>query len=464
MFKVLYYNYVPLRVNGVGGGVAVYLKNVLNYLRKHPEVGIEPVFISSGFVFDGTKKTFLRQEDKWNGMENYTIVNSPIIASQIESSSSIKALWKDHILYEIFDRFLASHNDIRVIHFNSFEGLSTNVLELKKKYPNIRFVHSVHDYSILCQNAKLWNKWNENCLYSVHKFQCQKCLRYYQIIPKEEYIARRMQLPEANKHSLLTRAKRKIQLYYCNLIKTPSAFNKLRKHNISQINRYSDNELCVSERVKEILTNAGVKKEIAEVNYIGTSVAEVCQYKGRTDIKTPFFTLLYMGYASSSKGFYFLLDALEKMGSLKPGLCKNIIIKLASKISDNLINQKLEKLKKCYHDIVVYNGYSHADFPIIMNNVNLGIVPPLWEDNLPQVAIEMIANGIPVMTSRNGGAHELNSSIDFSFSNQADFEKKIEKIYYNRDLLSDYWKNGSHLTTMEEHINSLIKIYTGKIR
>ena len=248
------------------------------------------------------------------------------------------------------------------------------------------------------------------------------------------------------------------------MIKTPSAFNKLRKHNISQINRYSDNELCVSERVKEILTNAGVKKEIAEVNYIGTSVAEVCQYKGRTDIKTPFFTLLYMGYASSSKGFYFLLDALENMGSLKPGLCKNIIIKLASKISDNLINQKLEKLKKCYHDIVVYNGYSHADFPIIMNNVNLGIVPPLWEDNLPQVAIEMIANGIPVMTSRNGGAHELNSSIDFSFSNQADFEKKIEKIYYNRDLLSDYWKNGSHLTTMEEHINSLIKIYTGKIR
>lgn len=460
MFKVLYYNYVPLRVNGVGGGVAVYLKNVLNYIRKHPEVGIEPVFISSGFVFDNTNKTFLRHEEKWNGIENYTIVNSPIIASQIESSSSIKALLKDNILYEIFDRFLASHKDIRVIHFNSFEGLSTNVLSLKDKYPKVRFIHSIHDYSLICQNAKLWNKWNENCLFSKHKFQCQKCLRYYQIIPRDEFITRRMQLSETEKHSLLKRLCRKIQLYYCNRLKDSSDFNKLRQHNISQVNAYSDGELCVSQRVKDILINAGVKKEIAEVNYIGTIVAETCQYKGRTNIDTPVFTVLYMGYASIAKGFFFLLDTLEHLCTIKPELCKKITIKFASKMDCDTTRQRLEKLRDNFHDIVIYNGYSHDDFPNIMENVNLGIVPPLWEDNLPQVAIEMIANGIPVMASRNGGAHELNNNKDFVFDDSRDLERKLENIYNERNLLLDYWKTSNVLTTMKKHIDSLLIEYS----
>ena len=463
MIKVLYYNYVPLRANGIGGGVAVYLKNVFNYFNEHPEVGIEPVFISSGFIFDNTHKTYLRQEEKWNKIENYTIVNSPIIASQIEASSSIKALLNDQILLDIFDRFLALHNDIRVIHFNSFEGLTTNILNLKSKYPNIRFVHSIHDYSLICQNAKLWNKWNKNCLISKHKFQCQKCLRYYQIIPRDEYAAMKMHHTETQKHSLLTRLGRKIQLYYCDYLKDSSDFNKLRKHNVFQINKYSDVELCVSQRVKDILINAGVNKEKIVVNYIGTTVAENCQYKCRTDINTPVFTLLFMGYASVAKGFFYLLGTLEHLCAIRPELCKNITIKFASKMNDDTTRQRVEKLRANFHDIVIYNGYSHEDFPEIMGNVNLGIVPPLWEDNLPQVAIEMIANGIPVMTSRNGGAHELNNSVDFVFYDRDDLERKIEKIYHNRQLLLDYWDKSHSLTTMKMHIDSLKSIYLGQI-
>ena len=62
-----------------------------------------------------------------------------------------------------------------------------------------------------------------------------------------------------------------------------------------------------------------------------------------------------------------------------------------------------------------------------MEDVNLGIVPPLWEDNLPQVAIEMISNGIPVLTSMNGGAKELNSHVMFRFHTEKDLLEKIKK-------------------------------------
>ena len=94
-----------------------------------------------------------------------------------------------------------------------------------------------------------------------------------------------------------------------------------------------------------------------------------------------------------------------------------------------------------------------------MEDVNLGIVPPLWEDNLPQVAIEMISNGIPVLTSMNGGAKELNSHVMFRFHTEKDLLEKIKKINSNRYLLTEYWDYAYKLTSMDVHIKNLIKIY-----
>ena len=106
----------------------------------------------------------------------------------------------------------------------------------------------------------------------------------------------------------------------------------------------------------------------------------------------------------------------------------------------------------------VETGYTHSDFPMIFNQVNLGICPPLWEDNLPQVALEMISHGIPILTSTNGGAQELNNHPDFKYINN--LEDSILHIMQNRSLLESYWEYANKLTTMEKHLDNLIKIWT----
>jgi glycosyltransferase involved in cell wall biosynthesis len=458
--KVLYYNYVPLGQKGVGGGIAVYLNNLFGYLIDHPEFGIEPIYLSSGMIFERGGGMYIQRDKDWNGIENYVLVNSPIIASQIEATSSLNELINDRSIIEMFDKFLAEHAEINVVHFHSFEGITTQVLKLKEKYPKIKFIHSVHDYTVLCQNAKFWARWGENCLHSIKKGQCQKCLGYYQVIPREEVLARRYNWPEIHKYNhIWMRIFKKLKLFYCESIKTSSSFQTLREHNVAMINKYSDLELCVSNRVKQILEDAGVKSKKTITSYIGTKVAENCNYTNRTPIETPIFTILYMGYASAAKGFYFVMDAFEDMAMKYKTLCKTISLRFASKISDPSLYSRIEALKKDFHSVEVYPGYTHSDFPVIMNNVNLGIVPPLWEDNLPQVAIEMIANGIPVLTSRNGGAQELNSHPCFRFNNQADFEEKIFKMLNDRSILTSYWQYCSKLTTMENHVKQLKKLY-----
>ena len=61
--KVLYYNWTPLNTPRVGGGVNVYLQNVLNYLIQHPDKhDIEPVFLSSGWMYDERLVPYIRKE------------------------------------------------------------------------------------------------------------------------------------------------------------------------------------------------------------------------------------------------------------------------------------------------------------------------------------------------------------------------------------------------------------------
>ena len=61
----------------------------------------------------------------------------------------------------------------------------------------------------------------------------------------------------------------------------------------------------------------------------------------------------------------------------------------------------------------------------------------MWEDNLPQVAMEFKAMGIPVFASNRGGASELTEKTDFRFiaGDEEDFINKLKAIYLNRILL-----------------------------
>ena len=99
--------------------------------------------------------------------------------------------------------------------------------------------------------------------------------------------------------------------------------------------------------------------------------------------------------------------------------------------------------------------------PDIYKNIDLGIVPVIWEDNLPQVAIEYVAYGVPILCSDLGGAQELSEAKEFVFKagDINDFQEKITNIINNRDLLKKYFDKKKKLTTMEEHINSLMEFY-----
>lgn len=458
--RILYYNWTPLNVHYIGGGVAVYINNLIS--SDIASLGGVTV-LTSGYFYDKTRKPYIRKQIETTKYESYELVNSPAPAPLgIVPPVVLDRIMKDTQCKDIIDKFIEEHGPFDVIHFQTLEGISPNVLSLKKKYPQIAFIHSIHDYGLFCPNVKFWRVEKQNCVTAELQENCRQCMLYAENIPLHHYLIYR-EKAESKYSNFLFRIQRKLNsLVKSTLIKKSTVeryndiYHSFRLFCVENINKYIDMELAVSQRVKEISIKYGIRPEKLNVSYIGTKVAgnalghSVYPFDGKK------LTLLFMGYASTAKGFNFLIDALD---CCDVNIAANVTLKFASKMSTSSRNM-LKRLRGKYKDIIIYDGYSHSDFPKIFKDVNLGVIPPMWEDNLPQVAIEMIANGVPVITSNNGGAKELNKHPQFVFYNKSDFISKFENIFRNPSILIDYWNYSSNLTTLDDHIKQLKEIYS----
>lgn len=462
--RVLYYNWAPLNYKrSIGGGVAVYIKNILSFLAHNKEqFPFEAVFLSSGFYYDFTKKPYIRKEESAHGFDVYTIVNSSILAPQLFTKNMYKKILTDKESAKVFEEFILQTGPYDVIHFHSLEGLSPNVLDLKAKFPNTKFLHTIHDYGIFCPTVQFWTSNQTNCVKDTNKVNCSDCVIARKAMPHR--LKKGMRPGRHNRsnriiikllNKIYTKLFYRLKLYSIFGYHDEATYKQFRNLCIEKINKNIDVELVVSNRVGEIAKLYGIDASKIKTAYIGTLVAEHCK---KLNIKeSGIFTLLYMGYMTHAKGFFSLLEYLENFDE---NISKHIDVKLAVKITDKSVYNRVLNLKSKFHDIICYEGYSHADFPKIMKDVSLGIIPSLWEDNLPQTAIEMIASGIPVLASENGGAHELNTHPLFTYHDKDDFKKKVETIYSDPKILDTYWDYSTPLTTMKKHMSGLIDLYT----
>ncbi|MBD5405589.1 glycosyltransferase family 4 protein [bacterium] len=469
--KILYYNWIQFdNKEKQGGGVNIYQKNLIEYLVKNTNHDI--YFLSSGWKYNSFKKESYIKETK-NIFENkcrtFEIINSSIIAPAFAIFMNPQKFVEDNGSYEMLKKFIEQYGPFDVIHFNNMEGLSINSFKIKQDFPNTKIIFSIHNYQPICPLVQYFQNHNK-CICNDFN-NGEECLKCAVCLPsKKEYINRyRSYLYAKVPEGIFKTVKPFIKIYtklfkfktkaFTGSKSTMKAemYELYRKHNIEQINKYVDKVLAVSDRVREIMISHGVNPEIIKTSYIGTKVAESELGHSIAPINET-FTISYLGYERIDKGYFFLLDALSELDdSVKSKL--NIILAVA-----HIHEKEARKKLNGFNSVKIYNGYNHQQLKEILEQVNLGIVPVLWEDNLPQVAIEMVANGVPVLCSSFGGASELCTSELFKFEggNIESFKDKLSALVNNPKLLDEYWKNHWKLRTMPEHIKELELIYEGK--
>ncbi len=322
-------------------------------------------------------------------------------------------------------------------------------MDLKEKYSETKFILGLHNYIPVCPEVFYFKLPEQKvCTGIINGADCSKCIECKGEHLKDDLGWRIYSTNHKNHPKEWSEA-----MGFENL-ETTIVKNEYQEYHNRFVSFLSKMDYClaVSQRVSEIFINNGFNKDNIRVSYIGTLVAD---YQRRKPINYDHDTLkiVYLGYANIyEKGFSFFFDCLK---NLEHECASKIEVRIAAIGSKKFDYTLLDKFKK----VTVTEGYSHADLPDILKESNLGIIPVLWEDNLPQVALEMIANGVPILASDLGGASELCESDLFKFKGGdiEDFNNHIKHFLNNPLDLESYWEYHHGLTTMAMHMEDMKK-------
>ncbi|KAF0674597.1 glycosyltransferase [Profundibacterium mesophilum] len=488
--RVLVYNWVDYRDDEKrGGGVTVYLRNLMETLGARGDV--DATFLSSGVSYDP-----LRRAPRWEPIAHgphedrgmrYEIVNSGTLAPSHMSFGNPAQLTHPPTR-DVFLDFVAATGPYDVIHFHNLEGLPADVLSLKREWPRTKILLSLHNYYPVCPQVNLWHREAENCVDFDAGHKCTVCLP---VKPDERLVRAANGLAYMLKRRGLRPGTRAFDLGFRGAMgvgrravkaigrmrlarnapprsgETPAAacrsaeeFAKRRAEMVTLINAHCDGILCVSDRVAEVAARYGIAPELLRTLYIGTRQAdrfERTEPRGALPRADGTLHLGYLGYMRRDKGFFFLLDALEAMPA---EMAARIRLTVAARGAAADV-ARLSRLAPRLAQLVHLDGYGHDNLDAILSDVDVGLVPVQWEDNLPQVAIEMHARHIPLLTSDLGGAQELGNtpSMVFRAGDAASFAARIAALLEGGIDIDAYWRNAMAPVGMEAHLQELLALY-----
>jgi glycosyltransferase involved in cell wall biosynthesis len=478
MRRVLYVNWVDyLDPERRGGGVSVYQRNLMAELAKAPET--EAVFLSSGISYDlrpgPPRWEQVRHGPDTDRARRFEIVNSGVMAPAHHSYGDPAQISHPATEATFFD-FLRATGPYDAVHFNNLEGLPAPVLRLKETAPDTRVLFMLHNYYPICPQVNLWYQERRSCADFDGGRACVHCLPHRpdrRVIRLANAVAYRLKClgiaPGGRGFDPLFRWGMRLfrrtgwlrrSLAGPALPPAPDEaviFSTRRRAMIDTLNRHCDAVLCVSDAVRKIALSYGIKPERAHVCPIGTLESEAFT---RTAPRGPLpgadgtLTLAYLGYMRRDKGFYFLLDALE---ALPEPLARRLRLVVAARRGEAEAMIRLAALGDRLAGLTHLDGYSHDGLDALLAGVDVGVVPVLWHDNLPQVAIEMHARHIPLLTSDMGGAQELGNCPEMVFAagDTSDFHARIAALLAGRVDMNRYWENARPPVTMAEHMAAL---------
>lgn len=482
--RTLFYNWVDyLDPEKRGGGVTVYQRNLMTALDGDDTV--DATFLSSGVSHDMTRRApywrrLTRDSDK-ESCPRYEIVNSGTLAPAMYSYGAPEQI--SHApTREAFADFVEATGPYDVIHFHNLEGLPADVLELKTRWPETKFVFSLHNYYPICPQVNLWYDEREACDDFHGGARCLTCAndshdpRIVKLANGLAFRFKQLGLTPGTwmfdtlflwslriggrAARLFARLRRKLRRSngQADARVNAEAFRARRERMTALINAHCDLVLCVSEAVREIAQSYGIAPEILRTSYIGTQAADLFEQTApaaRIKNDQGVLTLAFLGYMRRDKGFFFLLDWLENMPR---SLTRRLHIVIAARKSNEAgVMRRVSALSEHCAKVSYHDGYSHDELDEILAPADVGILPVLWHDNMPQVAIEMHARHIPLLTSDMGGAQELGRAEGFVFEagNHSALQDALERILSGETNLSDYWKSAQAPTRMQEHCEEL---------
>lgn len=313
-----------------------------------------------------------------------------------------------------------------LIHFHSIYGVSESFIQYIVG-SGIPYLVSLHDYYLGCPKIFMMDRSDAPCR-TIDIRKCENCIS---TLENSDFLRKVSQkfnfkLPVIKNHSLIKR------------FELMDAF--LTKAKIV---------LPVSVRVKEIFESIYSKPNYLSLN-IGNSSASFFIKKRKEN--NGVINISFLGTLNKHKG-------------------ADLFIEIVSRVKNEKINFLFHgRTDNKYQVILSESGvnncgpYNPTNLARILENVDVGFVLPIWEDNGPQVVMELLNNGIPVVGTKVGGIPDFiqHGVTGYLFSPDSKCEIDALIMWLNNldeEQIDFLMNNIQPLKTVHEHSLELINIY-----
>lgn len=495
--KILYINWAPIWMGAeVGGGVNIYQQTMAIAMIKR---GYEVYSLSSGYAYNFAGDIYLRRGPDYQGTINYEIVNAPNISPGFFNFATPLTDVVENKVETLFQRFLT---EIRpdIVHFNNIEGFSAQCLLLAQQQA-CKVIFSLHNYHPICNQVYLLYQDKSICTDFQHGRRCLTCIKpppkhselrkrkltyHFHLFPEGHILwtPLRFTIKMAKSIFLTFKVLKSIILSYKERKNSqtrpitslsPSqhlpiedeqvqqvagaVYEKRRNDTIAILNQI-DLILSVSYWVKKVYVEKGVDEQRIQICHIGSRIADLTPiYSPKSYQNDDSINVIFMGIVSLPKGLPFLLNSLL---NLDDKLLAKIKLHIYAR-GINELTHLLEPLSRRLGLLKLQDGYRYEDIPVLLQDMDIGIIPPIWWDNAPQVVFEMLAMYVPVIAAKIGGIPDFvrhgENGLLFEPGNTKDLLHQLTTVIVDPKLIGQLRQGITPMKTITEHANELENFY-----
>jgi glycosyltransferase involved in cell wall biosynthesis len=339
-----------------------------------------------------------------------------------------------------------------IVHVISCYTMSASVIEVATAY-HIPVVLTLVDFWFLCPRLSLLHANGSLCDGRTNGWECLQCTLW----GTKALRWSRMLFPEFSVRAGLTWMSQSPRLSRQRGLRGMALNMEHRKAYLSRVLQLADRVVAPSRVMRDMFCDAGSRQDI-EVIHSGHDLGWLESMPPRQLSDVVRFG--YVGQISSRKGVHILLDAFIA-ADLRDAA--RLDIYGDDRQCPGYADQLRERARDSSGTITFGGGFAHRELGTVLSNIDVLVVPSIWQENNPRVVQEAFAARVPVVGSDVGGIsefvrHEVNGLL-FERGNVLDLARQMQRIIQEPALLPRLRAGVSPVKRIGQEMDELIAVY-----
>jgi glycogen synthase len=165
------------------------------------------------------------------------------------------------------------------------------------------------------------------------------------------------------------------------------------------------NPICVSRRLRDLLVQAELPMEHAQIVYGGTQIDDFKRVLPGNVEHNDILKLLYLGRIRADKGVHTIIEAME--ATVRSELHVTLDIVGFGNPDYILSLQKFIKSRNLQSAVSIKSGVPRSRIPELLTAYHALVFPSVWEEPFARTVLEAMAAGLVVVGTTTGGTGEI---------------------------------------------------------